>query len=95
MAVCGAVAAVVCVMHVPADAARGGEKSAGSGKAAQAPLVWPLPPEAPRIRYVRSYQGVNDFKPAKKPSKFALMLLGPSDAQGWCDPSKYRSFSII
>ncbi len=85
MVSCGAVVAVVCVMSAHAGAEKPGGKSARSGKASPAPLVWPLPPEPPRIRYVRSYQGVNDFKPAKKPSKFALMLLGPSDAQGQSD----------
>ena len=80
-----ALLAVMCAMSAAPVAARRGGKPAGSGKASPGSLVWPLPPEPPRIRYVRSYQGVNDFKPAKKPSKFALMLLGPSEAQGQAD----------
>lgn len=53
-------------------------KTQAAGKATS--LVWPLPPEQPRIRYVRTYQSDDDFKGGKKPSKFALMLLGPKDA---------------
>lgn len=37
--------------------------------------VWPLPPEEPRIRYVRSYHGVDDFKTRKAP-KWRTLLLG-------------------
>ena len=42
--------------------------------------VWPLPPEEPRIRYVRSYHGVSDFKQRKAP-RWKALLLGedPSD----------------
>ena len=53
-------------------------KTPAAGNAAT--LVWPLPPEQPRIRYLRSYQSADDFNGGKKPSKFALMLLGPKDA---------------
>lgn len=44
--------------------------------AAPAPLTWPLPPEQPRVRYVTTYHGANDFKPAKKPSRMLAVLLG-------------------
>lgn len=42
-------------------------------------LAWPLPPEAPRVRYVATYRGVDDFKPVKKPSRFARLVLGDAD----------------
>jgi len=42
----------------------------------EAALVWPLPPEQPRIRYVATYRGVADFK-QKKESKWKTLLLGP------------------
>jgi DNA-binding beta-propeller fold protein YncE len=47
--------------------------------AATRPLVWPLPPDQPRIRYVTSYHGVADFK-TKKPGRWKSMLLGEEDA---------------
>jgi len=45
--------------------------------AAAAP-VWPLPPAEPRIRYIASYRGADDFK-TKKPSRWARLLLGPDE----------------
>jgi sugar lactone lactonase YvrE len=45
-------------------------------------LVWPVPPDAPRIRFVTAYQGVNDFK--KKKAGWKSALLGP-DAQKHVD----------
>jgi DNA-binding beta-propeller fold protein YncE len=42
------------------------------------PLVWPLPPEQPRIRYVTTYRGVSDFKVRKMP-KWKTLLLGAED----------------
>jgi DNA-binding beta-propeller fold protein YncE len=45
--------------------------------AAAAPsLVWPLPPDPPRIRFVTAYHGVDDFK-KKNGSRWKSMLLGP------------------
>jgi DNA-binding beta-propeller fold protein YncE len=43
------------------------------------PLVWPLPPEQPRIRYVTTYRGINDFKTRKMP-KWKTLLLGADDS---------------
>ena len=60
---CGAIA-VMCITHPTITASKRDGKPAAPGKPSSAPLVWPLPPETPRIRYVRSFQGVNDFKPA-------------------------------
>ena len=30
------------------------------------PLVWPLPPEQPRIKFLRAIYGAQDVEPAKK-----------------------------
>lgn len=38
-------------------------------------LVWPLPPEKPRVKYLTTYRGFADF--GKKPSKWKSLLLGP------------------
>jgi len=39
-------------------------------------LVWPLPPDPPRIRFVTSYRSVDDFK-QKKDARWRSLLLGP------------------
>jgi DNA-binding beta-propeller fold protein YncE len=57
---------------------RAGAADKKKAPAARPSLVWPLPPDPPRIRFVTEYRGVDDFK--KKNSKFKAMLLGP-DAQ--------------
>jgi DNA-binding beta-propeller fold protein YncE len=56
--------------QAPAKAAKGKP----SGAADRVP-VWPLPPEQPRIRYVTSYTGADDFK-QKKPSRWKSLLFG-------------------
>ncbi len=43
-------------------------------------LVWPLPPEQPRIRYLTSYRGLADFK-KKKESWWKTLLLGPEQVR--------------
>ena len=40
-----------------------------------AALVWPLPPETPRIRYVTAYHGITDFK--KAGGGWKSLLIGP------------------
>jgi DNA-binding beta-propeller fold protein YncE len=62
------------------------EATGGSGKsdkkrpavAAARPLVWPLPPEQPRVRYVTTYRGIDDFKTRKMP-RWKTLLLGAED----------------
>ena len=49
--------------------------------AKQAPRVWPLPPEQPRVRYVMTLRGVADFAPPKKPSRWRKALLGEDTTQ--------------
>ena len=69
---------------VPVLEARQGNKTSKTKQPAVAAAdlapVWPLPPEAPRIRYVRSYYGADDFKTRKTP-RWKTLLLGddPSD----------------
>ena len=41
-------------------------------------LVWPLPPEPTRVRYLTTYRGADDFK-TKKPARWKSMLLGNED----------------
>jgi len=74
-------ALVLALQSVVADAA--GDKPAKSKKTAPAarPLAWPLPPEQPRIRYVTSYHGANDFK-TKKSGRWKSLLLGQDAAAG-------------
>ena len=40
-----------------------------------ASLVWPLPPDTPRIRYVTAYHGLTDFK--KNTGRWKSLLVGP------------------
>ena len=42
--------------------------------------VWPLPPEEPRIKYLRSFRSVEDFA-RRKPSKWKTLLLGNDPAE--------------
>jgi DNA-binding beta-propeller fold protein YncE len=48
------------------------------------PIVWPLPPEQPRIRYLKTYRGADDFKIRKAP-RWKSALLGSDD--GGLQPS--------
>ena len=57
-------------------AAPGGKDDKPAGKA---PLVWPLPPEKPRVKYVAAYSGALDFN--KKPGRWKTALLGNSTDQ--------------
>jgi len=71
LAVCG-----LASLHAQAGKAA---KPTGTSGSSRLGLVWPAPPEQPRIRYLTAYHGVDDFK-TKKPSKWKSMLLGPEDA---------------
>ena len=65
----------------PSLEARGGAGTSDKKRPAAAaarPLVWPLPPEQPRIRYVTTYRGINDFNTRKMP-KWKTLLLGAED----------------
>lgn len=56
------------------DGAHAREKKKPPAPAGQ--VVWPLPPEQPRIRLVAEYRGIDDFK-KRKESRWKAMLLGP------------------
>ena len=79
----GLVAAVVVALPLARPSL---EATGGSGKsdkkrpavAAARPLVWPLPPEQPRVRYVTTYRGIDDFKTRKMP-RWKTLLLGAED----------------
>ena len=58
----------------PICSARKGEPAPG------VQLVWPNPPEAPRIRYLGEHRGSVDF--AKKPSKWRRFLVGQETTNG-------------
>jgi DNA-binding beta-propeller fold protein YncE len=53
--------------------------AADKKKAPEPTLVWPLPPDPPRIRFVTAYRGVDDFK--KKNGRWKSLLLGPDSTQ--------------
>ncbi len=59
-----AAAAGLLVLLLPAAAWAGGKKKAEAPK--DVTLVWPLPPDKPRIKYVGSIYGAGDVEPAKK-----------------------------
>jgi len=63
----------------PLEAQGSGKKDKRAASAAPETLVWPLPPEPPRIRYVMTYHGVDDFD-TKKPARWKTLLLGPDQA---------------
>ncbi|RMG47190.1 MAG: 6-bladed beta-propeller [Acidobacteria bacterium] len=70
--------ALVAFGGTPAQAKHKKKEEAES--AAKAPLVWPLPPDPPRIRYVGALHGSQDFK--RKQSRFKRFLLGPDRDRG-------------
>lgn len=82
LALASVAVALTCIASSDLVAAKD-KKPAKAGKDPQ--LVWPLPPEPPRIQYLRTYQGANDFKAAKKPSRLAMLMLGPQDPGGGGD----------
>ncbi len=51
------------------------DQSKKRAPAAPVNLTWPLPPEAPRVRYVATLRGMSDFK-KKKESRWRSLLLG-------------------
>ena len=59
-----------------------------------AKLVWPLPPEQTRIRYLTAYRGVDDFKLARKPSKLMTMLLGPEDGKTLSSDTMMKPYGV-
>jgi DNA-binding beta-propeller fold protein YncE len=56
------------------------EKKTGKTDSANPDLVWPLPPDSPRIRYLHAHSGSLDYR--KKPSRWKRFLLGPQQETG-------------
>ena len=73
----------------PVVAAQKAARKSKSTPSTAVALTWPLPPEQPRVRYVASYHGRGDFKAAKRPSRFAKLLLGDAD------PGAERSETLV
>jgi DNA-binding beta-propeller fold protein YncE len=71
-------AAAIAAGGPPPIAAQGKADKRAIDASGRFGLVWPAPPDPPRIRYLTEYHGVDDFK-TKKPSKWKAMLLGPDD----------------
>lgn len=74
-----ATAALLLIAGRPGIDAQGSSRSGARVPATAGLLVWPLPPEAPRIRYVMTYRGADDFE-TKKPSRWKTLLLGPDES---------------
>ena len=74
-----AAALLLLIAGRPALEAQGSGKKGKRAAAAPETLVWPLPPEPPRIRYVMTYHGADDFD-TKKPSRWKTLLLGPDES---------------
>ena len=70
-------AALVTGTH--AQDATGKKPKKGTPVVPSGPVVWPMPPEQPRIRYLATYRGLDDFKTRKTP-RWKAALLGIDDA---------------
>ena len=73
-----ALAAVLMFAAWPAGLDAADKKKAAGADPAS--LVWPLPPDPARIRFVTAYRGVDDFK-QKKDSRWKSLLLGPDSTK--------------
>lgn len=67
---------LVLLMTAPSPLlqARGQKKKQAAANSG--PLVWPVPPEPPRVRFLTAYHGIDDFK-RKGESRWKMLLLGP------------------
>lgn len=63
------------------------------GTAVSGVPVWPLPPAQPRVRYISSYHGIDDFQ-TKKPSAWKRMLLGPDEQADHSADMMIKPYSI-
>ncbi|MFQ5876446.1 MAG: 6-bladed beta-propeller [Acidobacteriota bacterium] len=70
---------LIALAPAPGAAGADGRRRSDRGRPA-AELVWPLPPDPPRIRYVDSLRGSSNFR--KKPSRWRRFLLGPETDRG-------------
>jgi DNA-binding beta-propeller fold protein YncE len=79
--VAAAIAATLAVSQPSLLAAQQKKAPAGRSASPVVPrqLTWPLPPETPRVRYIDTYHGADDFKPPKK-TGWKTLLLGDDEA---------------
>ncbi|UCF67164.1 MAG: SMP-30/gluconolactonase/LRE family protein [Acidobacteriota bacterium] len=68
------VAALLTAALVPCASAKSGSKNRVETGASTVELVWPLPPDQPRIRYLGTLTGESDYQ--KNESRFRRFLLG-------------------
>lgn len=90
-----AVVACVAIGSGTTNAQKDGRKAAkGKPGVATPQLTWPLPPEPARVRYLATYRGRDDFKPAKKPSRFLTLMLGQADRSKELSDSMVKPYGI-
>jgi DNA-binding beta-propeller fold protein YncE len=73
------VVAVDLVAGMEAQGASVKKPKKGAVAVPSGPVVWPNPPEQPRIRYLATYRGLDDFKVRKTP-RWKAALLGIDDS---------------
>jgi len=73
------VVAVDLVAGMEAQGANVKKPKKGAVVVPSGPVVWPNPPEEPRIRYLATYRGLDDFKVRKTP-RWKTALLGIDDS---------------
>jgi DNA-binding beta-propeller fold protein YncE len=84
----------VIVLSLQAVLGAAGDKPKDKKPAAPArQLTWPLPPEQPRIRYLTSYHGADDFK-TKKSGRWKSLLLGQDAAAGTPADTLVKPYAI-
>lgn len=79
MLIAGCLVTLAAQPALDADGKADGKKDKKARAALERPLVWPLPPESPRVRYLTSYHGLADFKTAKT-GRWKSVLLGDDPA---------------
>jgi DNA-binding beta-propeller fold protein YncE len=84
---------IVLSLHLSGVAAGDSPTKDKKTAAAVRPLTWPLPPEQPRIRYVTSYHGADDFK-TKKSGRWKSLLLGQDPAAGIASDTLVKPYAI-
>lgn len=90
-----AVTACVVIGSGSMFAQKDGRKAAKGKPVVEASqLTWPLPPEPPRVRYLATYRGLDDFKPARKPSRFLNLMLGQADRSKALSDSMVKPYGI-
>ena len=71
---------IICLLALQAPSPAAANPQAGRRAEPASDLVWPLPPDPPRIRYVGSLHSSSDFK--KKSRRWTRFFLGPDKETG-------------